>query len=256
MMKRMATVVVALAVLVAGCTTSPTRPGETALDPRPSVPEGTQNSGSGTEPAQTTPEEPKPNEQGSGQNPSPQPSEPEPTNPNCPAPKSTYTEVEAEACVKVRATAAIGALKAKDMKKLASLVHPKKGVQFGLEGRVQNSPAFSAAQVEQLFSDTTEYLWGYVGGKPTEVRSTFAGLYQSTIYHQDFANAPVVVYGRIYRSGNGNVTVPSGQIVVEYHFPGFDPKYGGMDWTSLRLYFERSGGQWYLVSVIEDNWQI
>jgi len=31
-------------------------------------------------------------------------------------------------------------------------------------------------------------------------------------------------------------------MVVEYHFPGIDPQYGGLDWRSLRLVFQQSGG--------------
>jgi len=43
---------------------------------------------------------------------------------------------------------------------------------------------------------------------------------------------------------------------VEYHFPGIDPQYGGLDWRSLRLVFQQSGGEWYLVGIIHDQWTI
>lgn len=42
-------------------------------------------------------------------------------------------------------------------------------------------------------------------------------------------------------------------ITVEYHFPGLDPQYQGMDCTSLRLVFENVGGQWVLVAVVHDQ---
>lgn len=251
MMKRIAIGMLAVLLVLTGCGTKPAKPGDTVLDPRPSVPEVSQG-------GQTPTPTPQPNPQ-----PNPQPTpEPVPTPQPTPTPeakcptKDVYTPSEAEACIKDRAAVVIKALKAHDMKALAALVHPKEGVRFGLEGRIQESPAFLPSQVETLWNNQTQYLWGYVGGKPTEVKSTFQDLYKNYLYKEDYANAPVVAYGRIYRSGNGNVSIPAGQILVEYHFEGFDPKYGGIDWTSLRLYFKQSGGQWYLVSVIKDNWQI
>jgi len=45
-------------------------------------------------------------------------------------------------------------------------------------------------------------------------------------------------------------------IIVEYHFPGFEEKYGGMDWTSLWLVFEKQGSEWYLVGLVHGEWTI
>ncbi len=47
-----------------------------------------------------------------------------------------------------------------------------------------------------------------------------------------------------------------GAMVVEYHFPGFDPQYGGLDWASLRLVFQEFEGRWVLVGIIHDEWTI
>jgi (p)ppGpp synthase/HD superfamily hydrolase len=44
--------------------------------------------------------------------------------------------------------------------------------------------------------------------------------------------------------------------MVEYHFSGFDPKYEGMDWRSLRLVFEEKDNIWHLVGIIHDQWTI
>jgi hypothetical protein len=45
-----------------------------------------------------------------------------------------------------------------------------------------------------------------------------------------------------------------GSVVVEYYFPGFDSKYAGMDWQSLRLVFQQENGQWYLVALVHSQW--
>ena len=41
---------------------------------------------------------------------------------------------------------------------------------------------------------------------------------------------------------------------TESHFSGFDKKYDGMDWRSLRLVFKLKDGKYYLVGVIHDEW--
>jgi len=45
-----------------------------------------------------------------------------------------------------------------------------------------------------------------------------------------------------------------GSSFVEYHFSGFEEKYEGMDWVSLRLVFLQEGGRWYLVGLVNDQW--
>ncbi|MDD5470267.1 MAG: hypothetical protein PHO92_05750, partial [Candidatus Peribacteraceae bacterium] len=60
-------------------------------------------------------------------------------------------------------------------------------------------------------------------------------------------------------SARGNVLdnardVYPGAQIVEYHFPGFDPQYEGMDWSSLRLVLEKFNSEWRLVGLIHDEW--
>ena len=44
---------------------------------------------------------------------------------------------------------------------------------------------------------------------------------------------------------------------MEYHVPGTNPDYGGMDWRSLRLVMEEGDdGKWDLRAVIHDEWTI
>jgi hypothetical protein len=44
--------------------------------------------------------------------------------------------------------------------------------------------------------------------------------------------------------------------VVEFHFPGFEEKYEGMDWKSLRVVVEKLDNKWYVVGIIHDQWTI
>jgi hypothetical protein len=43
---------------------------------------------------------------------------------------------------------------------------------------------------------------------------------------------------------------------TESHFSGFEEKYGGMDWRSLRLVFKEIKGRFFLVGVVHDKWTI
>jgi hypothetical protein len=43
---------------------------------------------------------------------------------------------------------------------------------------------------------------------------------------------------------------------TEYHFKGFDEKYKGLDWTSLRFVYKKYNNAYYLVAVIHDQWTI
>ncbi|HYF94322.1 MAG TPA: hypothetical protein VD969_19050 [Symbiobacteriaceae bacterium] len=52
---------------------------------------------------------------------------------------------------------------------------------------------------------------------------------------------------------NWRAAYPDG-FMVEFHFPGFEAKYGGMDWRSLRLVYERLGNAWFLVGIIHGQW--
>jgi len=45
-------------------------------------------------------------------------------------------------------------------------------------------------------------------------------------------------------------------IIVEYYFPGFKAKFGGMDWKSLRLVFEKYKDNWKLRGIIHNQWTI
>jgi len=43
---------------------------------------------------------------------------------------------------------------------------------------------------------------------------------------------------------------------TESYFSGFEEKYGGMDWRSLRLVFKKRNGKFFLVGIVHDKWTI
>lgn len=168
---------------------------------------------------------------------------------------------EAEKITAGRAKEVILAIKDKDMVKLSTFIHPGKGIRFSPYSYVdlENDLVFTASRIRNILADKTEYTWGAYDGSGLPIELTFEEYFKRFIYDQDFANATEIGYNRIIGRGNtinNNFEVYPGAIIVEYHFPGFDPKYEGMDWKSLRLVFEEKADAWHLVGIIHDEWTI
>jgi hypothetical protein len=164
--------------------------------------------------------------------------------------------------VSERARAVIEALKARDGARLASLVHPDKGVRFTPYGfvRADSDVVISREQAAGLFADTTIRMWGHADGSGEPLRWPFSRYYDRYVYDADFAAAPVVRYNQApAHSGNTPVTIERsypGAQSVEFHFPLIEAKYDGMDWRSLWLVFERHSGEWMLTGIVHGSWTI
>ena len=177
---------------------------------------------------------------------------------------SRLSPPEAKRLIEGLARRVILALKAKDMAKLSAFVHPVKGVRFSAYAYVDVSPGgdrvFRRNQVRSLWASRRRYVWGSYDGSGDPIQLTFRAYYRRFIYDHDYSRAKRIGYNDAIM-GRGNTlnniydTYPRG-IVVEYHFPGFNPQYDGMDWKSLWLVFEKEGREWYLIGVVHDEWTI
>ncbi len=152
-------------------------------------------------------------------------------------------------------------LKDKNMKKVATFVHPEHGVRFSPYGYidVDQDLVFSKEEVAGLWENEQVYHWGYFDGKGDPIEKTFADYYDRFVYDADYVHAEEKAVDE--RLGHGNTLDNTKEIypdgtVVEYHFSGFEEQYEGMDWRSLRLVLIEENDKWYLVSVIHDEWTI
>ena len=147
------------------------------------------------------------------------------------------------------------------MKTLATFVHPTKGVRFSPYGYIRTDKedlVFKRSEISGLLASRRVYNWGTYDGSGDAIKLNFPAYYKKFVYNQDFARAPQVGYNRIVKQGNTIVNVKEAYpraAFVEYHFPG-SKKADRMDWNSLRLIFEKSGGRWYLVGISHDQWTI
>ncbi len=152
-------------------------------------------------------------------------------------------------------------IKNKDMEGLATYVHPDKGVRFSPYGYVdtKNHLTFTSEQVKGLMEDDEEYTWGVYDGTGDPIKLTFREYYNKFVYDVDFANAAVIGNNHVVGAGNTLINYdeayPDARF-VEFHFPGFEAQYEGLDWRSLRLFFEEKDNTWYLVGIVHDQWTI
>ncbi len=160
-----------------------------------------------------------------------------------------------------RARLVVQTLKQRDLQTLAELIHPQKGVRFSPYATVNEQQlVFTAEEVAATDSDTTIYTWGTYDGSGFPMELSFADYFNRFVYSHDFAQAARVGYNETVGKGtavdNSRKFYGPNAIVVEYHFPGFQPKYEGMDWVSLAVVLEEVDQQWYVSGIIHDQWTI
>ncbi|MGC4046544.1 MAG: hypothetical protein QM758_22355 [Armatimonas sp.] len=160
---------------------------------------------------------------------------------------------EAKRQMTTRASIVRGALARKDLKTLARMVHPVKGLRFpGDNG--ESGPTFKQSQVPGLFTDAKKYDWGKDGESNTPARQTFKERYKR-IYGRDYQHPAETNYNTLKRRPLNYVTDLDkqfpGAVCVEFYVSGTE-KYGGVDWSSLWLVFERYGDGWRLTAIRND----
>lgn len=101
--------------------------------------------------------------------------------------------------------------------------------------------------------------WGNFDGTGEPIKLSVTAYLKKFVYNADYLNAEAVGYDAIMKQGNSSNNLKElfpNHHYIDYHFSGFDQKLDGMDWTSLRLVFEKEDGQYFLVAVIHDQWTV
>lgn len=157
------------------------------------------------------------------------------------------------------ASAILDALATEDWTTLSSYI-ALSGVRFTPQThvRVDDDLTFTPAEIADFDTDLTVKTWGTQDGSGLPIDMTNMEYFQKYVWDHDFRNADDVRWNHVQDHGstidNAMEVYPTAEI-VEYHFDGFDPQYGGMDWRSLRLILESDDdGTYSLVGVIHDEW--
>lgn len=152
-------------------------------------------------------------------------------------------------------------LKIKDFTGLASQVHPVFGIRFSPYAFVDTiHHQHLLPQQLTTFSQQKKILvWGAHDGSGEAIKQNINKYLDEFVYDADFINAPQKAVNKILATGNSlnNLkTIYPNADFTEFYFPGFDPKYGGMDWKTLRLVFQTENNKPWLIAIVHDEWTI
>lgn len=159
------------------------------------------------------------------------------------------------------ATAILISCKEKDFTLLSSFIHPVAGVRFSPYAYVDTAihQQLSGQALRKLATSKQKITWGFYDGSGDTILLNLADYFNRFVYDKDFMAAPKRSLNKILGGGNSlnnlNKIYP-GCDFMEFYFPGTDPKYGGMDWKTLRLVFKKEKDRTWLVGIIHDEWTI
>ncbi len=158
-------------------------------------------------------------------------------------------------------TKILSALKTKDFNSLSSFIHPSSGIRFSPYGHIDTirQQQFSAKELLTISQQRKILNWGDYDGSGEPITLTINTYFDKFVYDADFLNAEKKAVNKFLGSGNSlnnlKEIYPKANF-TEFYFSGFDPKYSGMDWKTLRLVFEIENNQPWLIAIIHDQWTI
>ncbi|SFH09897.1 hypothetical protein [Pedobacter insulae] len=135
------------------------------------------------------------------------------------------------------------------------------GVLFSPYGHIDTIKSKKLHSADLLAAINNKWIltWGNYDGTGEPIKLTVPAYLKKFAYSADYLNAEAVGYDELIKEGNSLNNIKEiypNHHFVDYHFSGFDQKYEGMDWTSLRLVFEKQNGEYCLVAVIHDQWTV
>jgi hypothetical protein len=178
------------------------------------------------------------------------------------SPQYSLSSAQAKRIIEARARQVMLAIKSRDMGRLATFVHPRKGVRFSpyIYVNPKTERVLTRQQVVSLYKSRQRLVWGEEDATGDPIRMTFRQYLSNYVYRQDLLTDKAVGYNPAERQGPGTSinnlleTYPRA-ILVRYHHDGIKAPQGGeMDWQQLWLVFEKMGNQWYLVGIANNEW--
>lgn len=153
------------------------------------------------------------------------------------------------------------AIQARDYPKLAAYFHPEEGVRFSPYGYIDtvHHVHFTSQDFIKQSGEEGAISWGSYDGTGKDIQMSMGAYFDKFVYEVDFLNAEQLSVNEVLGKGNSLINIQEvypGADFTESHFSGFEEKYGGMDWRSLRLVFKSEDGRPWLVGIVHDQWTI
>lgn len=153
-------------------------------------------------------------------------------------------------------------IKEKNYVSFAENIHPVSGLRFSPYGYIDSSKDVRLTKdrfLSLVKNKRQKLAWGSYDGSGESILLTLEEYFKEFVYDVDFVNPEKLATNKMIGLGNSPNNLESiypGFPFTESHFSGFDKKYEGMDWRSLRLVFKKEGDHYYLVAIIHDQWTI
>ena len=150
------------------------------------------------------------------------------------------TEVSKDVLILDLTTEILRTFKEKEYHRLTDFFHPVQGVRFSPYGYVDTAShlTFSASSFQAAIDEDKRLIWGSYDGTGDNILLAPTDYFEKFVYDVDFLHAEETSVNRFLGTGNtlNNLqTIYPGSEFSESYFSGFEAKYGGMDWRSLRL---------------------
>ena len=151
------------------------------------------------------------------------------------------------------------ALKAKDYQTLAGYIHPTLGVVFSPYSYIDTakSVAFKAATFVAQCQEKAPINWGSYDGSGEPILLSAENYMKEFGYSADFLNADSLALNKTIAKGNSPNNIKEvfgGCYFTESYFAGKNPKFNGMDWSSLLLVYKMYENKLYLVAIVHNQW--
>lgn len=152
-------------------------------------------------------------------------------------------------------------LKNKNYLAFADFIDPVSGARFSPYGYIDTvrNVIFSKEKFAAEAGKSTQekIVWGEFDGSGDTINMTLNEYIAKFVYDVDFSKPETRKVNEFIGHGNSLnnlLSVYKNCDFTESHFSGFDKKYEGMDWRSLRLIFKERNGKFFLVGIVHDQW--
>ncbi|RYG05893.1 MAG: hypothetical protein EOO07_29615 [Chitinophagaceae bacterium] len=186
--------------------------------------------------------------------------QPKPTDTVVPKVDSNTVAINTQDSVKAIGRQVLVLLKEKNYTELVKFFAVD-GVLFSPYAHIDTTNAKKLMPEDFLMAINKKWIltWGSYDGTGEPIKLSIENYLNKFAYNADYLNAEAVGFNEIIKKGNASSNLqnlyPNTQF-IDYHFSGFDQKLNGMDWSSLRLVFEKQNNDYFLVAIIHDQWTI
>lgn len=154
-------------------------------------------------------------------------------------------------------------LKNKNYSAFANYIHPVEGIRFSPYGFVDTVHDIKLSKqkfINEAGKPVQDMVtWGEFAGTGDPIRMSLNNYMQRFVYDVDFVKPEKREVNKFIGSGNSLnnlLSVYRDCDFTESHFSGFEEKYQGLDWKSLRLVFKERNKRFYLIGIVHDEWTI